>query len=147
MVQKRVNEIRGWRITNIGRFFARAQPDSVFSSQQLWTVDYIKEKVALVGGQTVKQIITISTSIPAEVARKVKEAWEKVFTTSVRMSSHDHKVFHSNKFKEIRRKIKNKDTALTILTNREELREIVKKLSNGTSPGPDNIPNDIIKIL
>eukprot|EP00026_Physarum_polycephalum_P014325 Phypoly_transcript_14826.p1 GENE.Phypoly_transcript_14826~~Phypoly_transcript_14826.p1 ORF type:complete len:196 (+),score=27.50 Phypoly_transcript_14826:206-793(+) len=34
-IQKRVNEIHTLRISNPGKFFARARPDSVFSSQQL----------------------------------------------------------------------------------------------------------------
>ena len=62
-IQKRVNEIQSQRINNPSRFFARAQPDSVFTSQQLWTVDY----------QTIKdteegiEIITTTTSIPPTV--------------------------------------------------------------------------------
>jgi hypothetical protein len=32
-IQKRVKEIRTLRISNPGRFFAKAQPDSVFASQ------------------------------------------------------------------------------------------------------------------
>src|SRR5271163_2476841 len=43
-IKKRVDEIRNLRVNDLGKFFARAQPDSVFFSQQLWTVDYEKLK-------------------------------------------------------------------------------------------------------
>ena len=43
-IKKRVDEIRNLRINDPSKFFTRTQPDSVFSSQQLWTVDYEKLK-------------------------------------------------------------------------------------------------------
>ena len=76
-IKKRVDEIRNLRVNDLGKFFARAQPDSVFSSQQLWTVDYEKLKQTPEGPQ---KIIT-TTSIPETVSKKVKEAWETVFTS------------------------------------------------------------------
>ena len=138
-----MNEIQSQRINNPSRFFARAQPDSVFTSQQLWTVDY----------QTIKdteegiEIITTTTSIPSTVASKVKEAWETVFTSKKHQSSWEHEVFKTKSFKSIRNKIKNKDTTLTQETTILELNQIIKKLSSNTATGPDNIPNEIIKIL
>ena len=130
-------------MTDPGRFFAKAQPDSVFSSQQLWTVDYEEIKITPEGA--VKVITT--TSVPEIVARKVKEAWETIFTSKRKQNSYEHAVFCTKKFKEIKSKIKNKDQALTQETTKKELEQIINNLSNGTAPGPDNIPNEIIKIL
>ena len=81
------------------------------------------------------------------MAKKVKESWEKVFIASKRAGSFEHKVFETKKFRDIRKKIKFNDDTLTKLTTKEELKEIMKNISNGTAPGPDNIPNEIIKIL
>jgi len=142
-IKKRVDEIKGLRVTDPGRFFAKAQPDSVFSSQQLWTVDYEEIKITPEGA--VKVITT--TSVPEIVARKVKEAWETIFTSKRKQNSYEHAVFCTKKFKEIKSKIKNKDQALTQETTKKELEQIINNLSNGTAPGPDNIPNEIIKIL
>ena len=43
-IKKRVDKIRNLRVNDLGKFFTKAQPDNVFSSQQLWTVDYEKLK-------------------------------------------------------------------------------------------------------
>ena len=51
--------------------------------------------------------------------------------------SETHKVFTSNKFREIKRKIKNKDQELTNLLTQEELDMVMKNISNGTAPRPD----------
>ena len=42
-IQERVDSIRLDRCENPGKFFAKAQPDSVFRSQQVWTVEYEKQ--------------------------------------------------------------------------------------------------------
>jgi hypothetical protein len=57
------------RVTNPGKFFARAQPDSVFIFQQLWSVDYEKNVTTDEG---VEKTIT-TTNIPEIVAKKVKK--------------------------------------------------------------------------
>src|SRR5271163_860813 len=46
-IKKKVDEIRNLRVIDPGKFFDRTQLDSVFSSQQLWTVDYEKLKQTL----------------------------------------------------------------------------------------------------
>src|SRR5271163_58459 len=42
--KKKVDEIRNLKVNDLGKFFAKVQSDNVFSSQQLWTVDYEKLK-------------------------------------------------------------------------------------------------------
>ncbi|HYJ01922.1 MAG TPA: reverse transcriptase domain-containing protein, partial [Nitrososphaeraceae archaeon] len=142
-IHKRVGEIRQKRIHDPNKFFARAQPDSVFSSQQLWTVE---EETIKETEEGIEKTIT-TTSEPAVVAKKVKTDWEKVMTSKTKQSSYDHKAFETKKFKDIRKKIKGKDNVLTQEVSETEMDIIIRSLSNGTATGPDNIPNEIIKIL
>ena len=81
------------------------------------------------------------------VAKQVKIAWETIFTRKKFQSTDDHSVFYTRKFKNIKNKIKNKDKCLTKEATTKETTEIVEQISNNTSPGPDNIPNEIIKIM
>ncbi|HYJ01232.1 MAG TPA: reverse transcriptase family protein, partial [Nitrososphaeraceae archaeon] len=138
-ITQRVEEIRDKRINNPTEFFKKAQPDNMFNSQQLWTVEYEITK------NNKRKIIT--TSNAEIVKKKVKEAWETVFLSGKRKSSDDHTVFHTKKFKEVRKKIKGKDQTLVQLITMNELDTTIKNLSNNTSPGPDRIPNEIIKIF
>ena len=48
---------------------------------------------------------------------------------------------------EIKRKIKNKDQELTDLFTQEELDVVMKNISNGTAPGPDRVPNELLKMF
>ena len=138
-IQERVNGIKEKRMNNPNEFFKKAQPDNMFKSQQLWTVEY--EKIT----KEKKEIITSST--PQVVQRKVKEVWEKIFNKSKIQTGFNHNVFVTKKFREISKKIKNKDQELVTNFTIEELSNVIRILSNGTAPGPDQIPNELIKIL
>jgi hypothetical protein len=109
-IQERVNEIRGTRKTDPNKFFSKAQPDSVFRSQQLWAVEF--EETKTMPDKTKEKIITTS-SIPEVVAKQVKLAWETVFTSRTKQTSKYHKAFDTKKFKQIAQKITAKDTMLT----------------------------------
>src|ERR1700728_2494213 len=88
--QKRVDEIKVSRCDNPGKFFARAQPDSVFRNQQLWTVEYNEHKTLLSG--EVKEI-KVNSSIPTIVSAEVRKAWETIFSTKKKLQSEFHDVF------------------------------------------------------
>ena len=141
-IEGRVDAIRLDRCDDPGKFFARAQPDSVFRSQQLWAVDYqaVRRKR---DGTTM--LVKASSSIPTIVSREVKKAWEKVFSSKKPITTELHDVFNSPKFKERRERIHNQDGGLIQSISIEEVLSTIKKLSNGTACGPDNIPNEIIK--
>jgi hypothetical protein len=141
-IEGRVEAIRSSRCEDPGKFFARAQPDSVFRNQQLWAVDYLAKRKRKDGSSVT---ITTSSSIPTIVSREVKKAWEKVFSSRKPITTELHTVFNSEKFKERREKIHHKDDVLTQLITKEEVISTLKKLSNGTACGPDNIPNEILK--
>ena len=143
-IQNRVNEIRETRKTNPNKFFSRAQPDSVFRSQQLWTVEFTETKTK--SDKTIEKIIT-NSSIPEIVAKQVKNAWELVFTSKTKQTSQYHKVFDSKKFKQIAKKITAKDEELIKEITENEILEVLNKLRNNTAPGPDNIPNDFLKVM
>jgi hypothetical protein len=110
---------------------------------QIWSVEY-KEKTT-----TENEIIINKTisSIPEIVLKKTKETWEKVFTTKVNKTTEYHSIFGNKNFQDRRDKIINKDDCLTQKITIQEIKTIVKKLSNGTVPSSDNISNDILKIM
>ena len=124
-----MDQIRGKRITNPNEFFKKAQPDNMFNLQQMWSVEFNQTKKG--------KIYSIISSTPEVVQKKVKEAWETIFSSKKRQASETHKVFTSNKFREIKSKIKNKDQELTNLFTQEELDVVMKNISNGTASGPD----------
>ena len=70
-------------------------------SQQMWSVEFNQTKKG--------KIYSIISNTPEVVQKKVKEAWETIFSSKKRQVSEKHKVFTSNKFVEIKIKIKNKD--------------------------------------
>ena len=142
-IQKRVNEIQLNRVDNPGKFFARAQPDSVFRSQQVWTVEY--EETERIDNSEKK--IKVSSSVPEIVKREVKNAWEKIFTTKKQKNKNTNEAFLTRKFIKRREKILNKDQKLIKEITEEEVKETINQLSNGTACGPDNIPNEIIKYM
>ena len=98
----------------------------MFNSQQMWSVEYNQTKKG--------KIYNIISSTPEVVQKKVKKAWETIFSSKKRQVSKTHKVFTSNKFVEIKRKIKNKDQKLTDLFTQEKLDVVMKNISNGTAP-------------
>ena len=135
-IQKRVNEIQLNRVDNPGKFFARAQPDSVFRSQQVWTVEYEEtEKI-----DNCEKKIKVSSSVPETVKREVKNAWERIFTTKKPKNKTTNEAFLTKKFMKRREKILNKDKKLIKEITEEEVKETINQLSNGTACGPDNIP-------
>ena len=138
-IAQRVDQIRGKRITNPNEFFKKAQPDNMFNSQQMWSVEFNQTKKG--------KIYNIISSTPEVVQKKVKEAWETIFSSKKRQASETHKVFTSNKFREIKSKIKNKDQELINLFTQEELDMVMKNISNGTAPGPNRIPNELLKMF
>ena len=142
-IQKRVNEIQLNRVDNPGKFFARAQPDSVFRSQQVWTVEYEETEKT----DNSEKKIKVSSSVPEIVKREVKNAWEKIFTTKKQKNKNTNEAFLTRKFIKRREKILNKDQKLIKEITEEEVKETINQLSNGTACGPDNIPNEIIKYM
>ncbi len=136
-IQNRVNAIQLNRVENPGRFFAKAQPDSVFRSQQVWTVEYEKEEME--NNKKKKRMTT--SSIPETVQREVKNAWEKIFSTKKAKTKDVNPAFISKKFLKRREKILNKDECLIKKVTENEMKETITNLSNGTACGPDNIPS------
>ena len=143
-IEKRVDEIRRNRCDNPGKFFARARPDSVFRSQQVWTVEY-EEIKNLTNGN--KKKVKVISSIPETVSNQVKKAWEKIFTSKKSKTTDYYPAFAGEQFKKIKEKIFDKDDALTAKVTQDELKKTINRLSSGTASGPDNVPNEILKIM
>jgi hypothetical protein len=71
----------------------------------------------------------------------------KVFTTKLNKTIENHRIFRNKNFQDRREKIINKNDCLTQKITIQEIEKTVKKLSNGTALGPDNILNNILKIM
>ena len=123
---------------NPNRFFKRAHPDNVFLNQQLWAVEYTK--IDKKGKEK-----TILSNSPETVSNEIKKAWEKILTSKTKVNNAIQEAFQTEKFKKIKSKIKKNNNALTNVITEQEIINTIKKLSNGTAPGPDGIPNEIIK--
>jgi len=141
-IQTRVEAIRTSRMDNPGKFFAKTKPDNVFYSQQMWAVDYEQKQINNNDNTTVTKI---TSSVPTVVAKKVKEAWQAMFTSNKTKPKGIHPVFASKKFQTCHTKIYQKDQSLLAPVKAEELCELIQNLSSGTAPGPDYIPNEMLK--
>ena len=119
-----MNEIQTSRIDNPGSFFSRAQPDSVFRSQQVWTVEY--EENDEEEGKNRK--IKVTSSVPETVKREVKNAWEKVFTSKKSKNKDVNEAFISKKFIKRRNKILGKDQKLIAQISETETIKMIKNL-------------------
>src|SRR5688572_1193577 len=137
--------IRGDRILKLNAFFKKADPDSIYPNQQLYSVTIEKEITDPITKQ--KKVKKVTTSNKDAVLNEAEKKWGNVLTSKVKKHFKWLQSFHTNIFKSKKLKIKNKDQELYKEITIEEYQQVISKLSNKKQPGPDRIPNELFKIL
>ena len=88
------------------------------------------------------------TNTPKKVKKIVQQAWQKIFSTDKQYKNdHNKMVYLTTSFLKKAEAVKQHSHLLTEDFSKEELIEVLKKLSTKKQPGPDRLPNEILKYL